>query len=91
MNETFQGSLTWDDVASLELSGRVFFLSETPISTTGTIKEIKLSESKNIFEIIDQDDQFVAGGSTAMCHAWLEDDGRIKITIYMIGSVTIFP
>ena len=81
---------TWEQVALLDLRGRVFHREEAGDEVYGMMREINLT-SRGSFEVIDDAGRSVAGGAADLCSCRIAQDGTITISIYLIGRFIIFP
>jgi hypothetical protein len=80
---------TWDQLGRLDLRGRVFHREETGDEIYGMVYDVLIDEGH--FTVIDDAGRKVASGSTSLGSCRIERDGTIVISIYMVGSVKIFP
>lgn len=79
----------WEEVSQLDLRGRVFHREEAGDEIYGMMSRVEVKGDS--FKIIDDAKRVIASGSVSMGSCSVEGDGKIRINVYTIGAVYIYP
>lgn len=89
MEPSVSTKTAWQEVAELDLTGRPFHRQEAGCEIYGMMGRLKVRGDS--LQIMDDVGRKIAAGSVESGSCRIKDDGTIEISIYMIGSVLIFP
>lgn len=79
----------WDEVLSLNLSGRRYHTSQTGDSRNGVMGKVEKKGDQISF--IDDRGEYLIGCDMNFGFCSVERNGTIKVSVTMIGSLEIYP